>query len=118
MHLSPAVLIGTVIVTAMVVVLMLCYVKLTGISDNVSTIKRSISALEDEHIALLTEYEKTFDLATVKAAAEAAAAPPAAPEAGDAGAASPRHPADVPAPGRPGRMQGCRKRQNACYNQP
>ena len=68
-QLSPAVLIGTVIVTAMVVVLMLCYVKLTGISDNVSTIKRSISALEDEHIALLTEYEKTFDLATVKEAA-------------------------------------------------
>ena len=59
-QLSPAVLIGTVIVTAMVVALMLCYVKLTGISDNVSTIKRSISALEDEHIALLTEYEKTF----------------------------------------------------------
>ena len=71
-QLSPAVLIGTVIVTAMVVALMLCYVKLTGISDNVSTIKRQISALEDEHIALLTEYEKTFDLATVKTAAEAA----------------------------------------------
>ena len=28
--------------------------------------------LEDEHIALLTEYEKAFDLATVKTAAEAA----------------------------------------------
>ena len=31
-----------------------------------------ISALEEQHIALLTEYERTFDLATVKAAAEAA----------------------------------------------
>lgn len=69
---SPAVLIGTVVVAAMVVALMMCYVKLTGISDNVSTIKREISALEDEHVALLTEYEKTFDLATVKAAAEEA----------------------------------------------
>lgn len=67
-QLSPAVLIGTVIVTAMVVALMLCYVKLTGISDNVSTIKRRSPALEDEYIALLTEYEKTFDLATVKTA--------------------------------------------------
>ena len=47
-------------------------VKLTGISDNVSSIKREISALEDEHVALLTAYERTFDLATVKAAAEAA----------------------------------------------
>ena len=28
--------------------------------------------LDEQHIALLTEYEKTFDLATVKAAAEAA----------------------------------------------
>ena len=71
-QLSPAVLIGTVIVTAMVVALMLCYVKLTGISDNVSSIKREISALEEQHIALLTEYERTFDLAAVKAAAEAA----------------------------------------------
>ena len=46
--------------------------KLTGISDNVSSIKREISALEEEHVALLTAYERTFDLATVKAAAEAA----------------------------------------------
>ena len=69
---SPVLLLGTVLVVGMVIALMLCYVKLTGISDNVSTIKRSISALEDEHIALLTEYEKTFDLASVKAAAEAA----------------------------------------------
>ncbi len=71
-RLSPAVLIGTVVVAAMVIALMLCYVKLTGISDSVSSIKREISALEDEHIALLTEYEKTFDLSTVKEAAEAA----------------------------------------------
>lgn len=41
-------------------------VKLTGISDNVSSIKRAISALEEEHVALLTTYERTFDLATVK----------------------------------------------------
>ncbi len=69
---SPAVVLGTVLVVGMVIALMMCYVKLTGISDNVSTIKREISALEDEHIALLTEYERAFDLATVKAAAEKA----------------------------------------------
>ena len=68
---SP-VLLGTVLVVGMVIALMLCYVKLTGISDNVSSIKREISALEEEHVALLTAYERTFDLATVKAAAEAA----------------------------------------------
>lgn len=69
---SPVLLLGTVLVVGMVIALMLCYVKLTGISDNVSSIKREISALEDEHVALLTAYERTFDLATVKAAAEAA----------------------------------------------
>ena len=69
---SPVLLLGTVLVVGMVIVLMLCYVKLTGISDNVSSIKREISALEEEHVALLTAYERTFDLATVKAAAEAA----------------------------------------------
>ena len=69
---SPVLLLGTVLVVGMVIALMLCYVKLTGISDNVSSIKREISALEDEQVALLTAYERTFDLATVKAAAEAA----------------------------------------------
>lgn len=69
---SPVLLLGTVLVVGMVIALMLCYVKLTGISDNVSSIKREISSLEEEHVALLTAYERTFDLATVKAAAEAA----------------------------------------------
>ena len=69
---SPVLLLGTVLVVGMVIALMLCYVKLTGISDNVSSIKREISALEEEHVALLTAYERTLDLATVKAAAEAA----------------------------------------------
>lgn len=69
---SPVLLLGTVLVVGMVIALMLCYVKLNGISDNVSSIKREISALEEEHVALLTAYERTFDLATVKAAAEAA----------------------------------------------
>ena len=72
---SPVLLLGTVLVVGMVIALMLCYVKLTGISDNVSSIKREISALEEEHVALLTAYERTFDLATVKAAAEAAGKP-------------------------------------------
>ena len=69
---SPVLLLGPVLVVGLVIALMLCYVKLTGISDNVSSIKREISALEEEHVALLTAYERTFDLASVKAAAEAA----------------------------------------------
>ena len=69
---APVVRRGTGGGGGMVLPRVVCYVKLTGISDNVSSIKREISALEEEHVALLTAYERTFDLATVKAAAEAA----------------------------------------------
>ena len=63
---------GIVAVCALVMVLLLGYVQLTAVSNNVSTIKKELATLEDEHVALLTEYEKTFDLATIKAAAEEA----------------------------------------------
>ena len=69
---SPLVALGTVVLLALVVVLMLGYVTLTDVSGSVSAIKREIESLDEQHVALLTEYEKTFDLATVKAAAEAA----------------------------------------------
>lgn len=69
---SPLVALGTVVLLALVVVLMLGYVTLTDVSGSVSAIKRQIADLDEQHVALLTEYEKTFDLATVKAAAEAA----------------------------------------------
>lgn len=68
---SPLVAGGVVVLLAMVVVLMLGYVTLTDVSGSVSSIKRQISDLDEQHVALLTEYEKTFDLATIKAAAEA-----------------------------------------------
>ena len=55
-----------------IMVLLLGYVQLTTVSNNVSTIKKELATLEEEHVSLLTEYEKVFDLATIKAAAEAA----------------------------------------------
>ncbi len=69
---SPLVVGGIVVLLVMVGALMLGYVTLTDVSGSVSSIKREIADLDEQHIALLTEYEKTFDLATVKAAAEAA----------------------------------------------
>ena len=69
---SPLVVGGIVVLLVMVVALMLGYVTLTDVSGSVSSIKREIADLDEQHIALLTEYEKTFDLATVKTAAEAA----------------------------------------------
>lgn len=63
---------GIVMVTALVMVLLLGYVQLTTVSNHVVTIKNELATLEEEHVSLLTEYEKTFDLATIKAAAEEA----------------------------------------------
>ena len=57
---------------AMVLLLIMGYVQLTTISGNVAEMKNQLSALDDQHVSLLTKYEQTFDLATVKEAAEAA----------------------------------------------
>ncbi len=69
---SALVMGGIVVVCALVMVLLLGYVQLTTVSNHVSTIKKELATLEEEHVSLLTEYEKAFDLATIKAAAEEA----------------------------------------------
>ncbi|MBQ3548372.1 MAG: hypothetical protein IJA33_00635 [Oscillospiraceae bacterium] len=63
---------GIVTMCALIVVLLLGYVQLTAASASVSQLNNTLSELQSEHVALLTEYEKTFDLATIKATAEAA----------------------------------------------
>ncbi len=52
--------------------MIMCRAQLTEISSQVVSVQKEISALEDEHVALLTRYEKTFDLTTIKEAAAAA----------------------------------------------
>lgn len=69
---SPLLVGGVVVVCALVMVLLLGYVQLTAVSSSVAGIKSELATLEEEHVALLTEYEKTFDLATIKATAEEA----------------------------------------------
>ena len=69
---SPLLVGGIVLVCALVMVLLLGYVQLTVVSNHVVTLKDQLTTLQEEHVALVTEYEKTFDLATVKAAAEEA----------------------------------------------
>ena len=68
---SPLVAMGVTAMCALVVVLLLGYVQLTAVGASISQMNNELSELESEHIALLTEYEKTFDLATIKAVAEA-----------------------------------------------
>lgn len=69
---SPLLAGGIVLVCALVMVLLLGYVQLTVVSNHVVTLKDQLTTLQEEHVALVTEYEKTFDLATIKAAAEEA----------------------------------------------
>ena len=69
---SPLVLGSVAVLAAMVVVLLLGYVRLTQISSNVAEMKAEMERLNTEHVGLLTEYEQTFDLSTVKEVAEAA----------------------------------------------
>lgn len=63
---------GVLLLGAMVMVLMLGYVQLTKVSTSVSQIKNELNTLNDEHVSLLTAYERTFDLATIKRVAEEA----------------------------------------------
>ena len=69
---SLGALCGFAALAAMVALMIMCRAQLTEISSQVVSVQKEISALEDEHVALLTRYEKTFDLTTIKEAAAAA----------------------------------------------
>lgn len=69
-QLSPLALGSVAILSVLVVVLLLGYVKLTTISTSVTEMKEEMEQLADEHVGLLTRYEQTFEMAAVKEAAE------------------------------------------------
>ena len=68
--LSPLVLVCAALLAGLVVVLLMGYVRLTEVTADITQLKREMSQQEERHVALLTQYEKTFDLATVKRVAE------------------------------------------------
>ncbi len=63
---------GFTALAALVVVMLMSYAQLTSISADVVAMKSTLSDLQTEHVTLLTQYERTFDLTTVKEAAAAA----------------------------------------------
>ncbi|MBE7003409.1 MAG: hypothetical protein E7425_03870 [Ruminococcaceae bacterium] len=71
-HVSPVVVIGFAVVAVMLVALLDSYAELTAVSRGVVAMQSELAALEDEHVALLGRYERTFDLSAVKEAAETA----------------------------------------------
>ena len=68
---SLTALAGFAVLAALVLALVMSYAKLTAISSNVVSMKNELTVLQDEHVALLTRYEQTFDLSAIKEAAEA-----------------------------------------------
>ena len=69
---SPLAVLGFSGVAVLMVALLLCYIRINAISTNIVDMKEQISALEVEQVSLLTRYERAFDLATVKEAAQEA----------------------------------------------
>ena len=69
---SPVLLASVSVLVVMVLGLMIGYVQLTKVSDDVSTIKSNLAEAQGAHVALVTKYEQTFDMTTVKERAEAA----------------------------------------------
>ena len=62
---------GFVTVIALAVLVLACYVQMTMLSTSVVELKSQFTDLETKNVTLTTEYEKMYDLSTVKEAAEA-----------------------------------------------
>ena len=69
---SPMLVSGIVILATMVLALIMGYVRMTTISGDVARLKNELAVLNDENVSLMTRYEQTFDLATIKETAESA----------------------------------------------
>ena len=69
---SSMAMLGCACVAFFVVILLSCYVRMNTISRSIVAMKTEINQLKVEQVSLLTQYEQTFDLSAVKAAAAAA----------------------------------------------
>ena len=66
---SPFMALSALVLASVVVVVLMSYAQLTTLSNEVVSMQRQLTNLEDEHVVLLTQHEQTFDLAAVKQAA-------------------------------------------------
>ena len=71
-HASPVTVACLAVLVGLVMVLMLGYVQLTKTGAEISHLKNQLNDLNGEHVQLVTTYERTFDLTTIKEVAEAA----------------------------------------------
>lgn len=70
---SPLALCAVGALAAMAVVLVMgYYIQLTAVTGSISDLQEQVSQLEDQRVSLVMDYERTFDMAKIKEAAEAA----------------------------------------------
>ncbi len=67
---SPLAVLGFVTIAAVAVMLLMSYAQLAAISNQVVHEQKTLASLEEEHVKLVSRYERTFDLAAIKEAAE------------------------------------------------
>ena len=68
-HLSPVIVVGYGALAVMLTLLVVCYVQLAAISGSVVAMNKEAAQLESDQVVLQTQYERTYDLASVKEAA-------------------------------------------------
>lgn len=71
-RLSLLSVLGSAIVCVLAVLLLMSYIELTEISSDVVTLQNQLTDLKDKQVALTAQYERMFDLDTVRKAAEEA----------------------------------------------
>lgn len=71
-YVSPLSVLGTAAVLGLALLVLLSYVQLTVLSAETVDLKSQLAELDTKHVTLTAEYERMFDLATVRQAAEAA----------------------------------------------
>ncbi len=71
-HVSLLSVTGAGVVIVMMVMILMGYIQLTVLSSDTVALKEQLSALETENVTLTAQYERMFDMATVKEVASAA----------------------------------------------
>ena len=71
-HVSILTVMGFAAALGLAVMVLMSYIQLTVLSADTVALKNELSQLQTENVSLTTQYERMFDLATVKETAEAA----------------------------------------------
>lgn len=71
-HVAPLAVVGAAAAAVLAILLLMSYIRLTVLASDTVELRSELEVLEKENVVLTTQYERMFDLATVREAAEAA----------------------------------------------